>query len=446
MPRQIRLNAFDMACVGHIQQGLWTHPRDTSLHYNRLEHWTSLARTLERGLFDGLFLADVLGIYDVHGGSPDAALRHAVQVPLLDPALLVPAMAAATTHLGFGITCNLAYEQPFLFARRMSTLDHLTNGRIGWNIVTGYLDSAARAMGFSRQMAHDDRYDLADEYMDVVYGLWEGSWAGDAVRADRVGGTYADPARVRRVRHEGAQFQMDAIHLCEPSPQRTPVLYQAGSSERGRRFAGQHAECVFVNGGAKPAVAKLVADLRARAAPRPVQVLVGATVIVGRSEREARELLEEYRRHASVEGALAHASASLGIDFDRYGLDEPIEAGPGQAIQSNVEAMKRAAGPVFTKRRLIDQFVLGSRQPPIVGSAEQVADGLMAWAEEADVDGFNLSRTVMPEGLEGFVELVVPLLQERGAYKQAYAPGTYREKLFGAGPLLSAPHPAAAHR
>jgi len=446
MPRQIRLNAFDMACVGHIQQGLWTHPRDTSLHYNRLDHWTSLARTLERGLFDGLFLADVLGIYDVHGGSPDAALRHAVQVPLLDPALLVPAMAAATTHLGFGITCNLAYEQPFLFARRMSTLDHLTNGRIGWNIVTGYLDSAARAMGFSRQMAHDDRYDLADEYMDVVYGLWEGSWAGDAVRADRAGGTYADPARVRRVRHEGAQFQMDAIHLCEPSPQRTPVLYQAGSSERGRRFAGQHAECVFVNGGAKPAVAKLVADLRARAAPRPVQVLVGATVIVGRNEREARDLLEEYRRHASIEGALAHASASLGIDFDRYGLDEPIEAGPGQAIQSNVEAMKRAAGPVFTKRRLIDQFVLGSRQPPIVGSAEQVADALMAWVEEADVDGFNLSRTVMPEGLESFVELVVPLLQERGAYKPAYAPGTYREKLFGAGPLLSAPHPAAAHR
>ncbi|MBI0434733.1 LLM class flavin-dependent oxidoreductase [Roseomonas sp. KE0001] len=446
MSRQIRLNAFDMACLGHIQQGLWTHPRDNSLGYNRLEHWVDLARTLEAGLFDGLFLADVLGIYDVLGGGPEAALRGAVQVPLLDPAMLVPAMAAATTHLGFGITCNLAYEPPFLFARRMSTLDHLTRGRVGWNIVTGYLDSAARAMGLARQMAHDDRYDLAEEYMEVVYRLWEGSWAGDAVRADRAAGLYADPARVRRVRHAGPQYQLDAIHLCEPSPQRTPLLYQAGASDRGRAFAARHAECVFLNGGPKPQVAALVADLRARAAPRPIQVLVGATVIVGATEAEARDLLEEYRRHASVEGALAHAAASLGIDFDRYGMDEPIEAGGSQAIQSNVTAMRQAAGAVLTKRRLIDQFVLGSRQPPIVGSATQVAEALLAWVAEADVDGFNLSRTVMPEGLERFVRLVVPILQERGAYKTGYAPGTYREKLFGAGPLLAPPHPAAGLR
>lgn len=446
MSRQIRLNAFDMACLGHIQQGLWTHPRDNSLGYNRLEHWVDLARTLEAGLFDGLFLADVLGIYDVLGGGPEAALRGAVQVPLLDPAMLVPAMAAATTHLGFGITCNLAYEPPFLFARRMSTLDHLTRGRVGWNIVTGYLDSAARAMGLARQMAHDDRYDLAEEYMEVVYRLWEGSWAGDAVRADRAAGLYADPAWVRRVRHAGPQYQLDAIHLCEPSPQRTPLLYQAGASDRGRAFAARHAECVFLNGGPKPQVAALVADLRARAAPRPIQVLVGATVIVGATEAEARDLLEDYRRHASVEGALAHAAASLGIDFDRYGMDEPIEAGGSQAIQSNVTAMRQAAGAVLTKRRLIDQFVLGSRQPPIVGSATQVAEALLAWVAEADVDGFNLSRTVMPEGLERFVRLVVPILQERGAYKTGYAPGTYREKLFGAGPLLAPPHPAAGLR
>lgn len=444
--RQIVLNAFDMACVGHIQQGMWTHPRDRSTDYLRLDHWMRLAQTLERGLFDGLFLADVLGIYDVYGGSPDASLRGAVQVPLLDPMLLVPAMASVTRHLGFGITCNLAYEAPYLFARRFSTLDHLTQGRAGWNIVTGYLDSAARAMGMASQMAHDDRYDLADEYMELVYKLWEGSWADDAVRADRAEGVYADPARVRRVRHEGAQYRLDAPHLVEPSPQRTPVLFQAGASDRGRRFAARHAECVFVNGGAKPAVAQLVADLRARAAERPLKVLVGATLVVGRTEAEARDLLEDYRRHASVEGALAHASASLGIDFARYGMDEPIEAGPTQAIQSNVEAAKRAAGPVWTKRKLIDQFVLGSRQPPIVGSAEQVAETLIRWVEEADVDGFNLSRTVVPECLEAVVERVVPVLQERGAFKHAYAPGTFREKLFGAGPRLDVPHPAAGYR
>ena len=265
----IRLNAFDMATPGHIQQGMWTHPRDNSAGYASLEHWTSLARLLERGLFDGLFLADVLGVYDVHGGTPDAALRGGVQAPLLDPLMLVPAMAAVTTHLGFGVTCNLAYEPPYLFARRMSTLDHLTNGRIGWNIVTGYLDSAARALGYDAQMLHDDRYDLADEYMEAVYALWEGSWADDAVRRDRAGAIYTNPARVRLVRHHGRQYRMEAIHLCEPSPQRTPVLYQAGASERGRRFAGTHAECVFVNGSSPAVVAALAADLRARAAPRP---------------------------------------------------------------------------------------------------------------------------------------------------------------------------------
>jgi len=166
--REIRLNAFDMATPGHIQQGMWTHPRDNSAGYARLDHWIDLARRLERGFFDGLFLADVLGIYDVQGGGPEAALRGGVQVPLLDPLMLVPAMAAATTHLGFGVTANTAYEPPYLFARRMSTLDHLTHGRIGWNIVTGYLDSAARALGYDAQMKHDDRYDLADEYMDAV--------------------------------------------------------------------------------------------------------------------------------------------------------------------------------------------------------------------------------------------------------------------------------------
>jgi FMN-dependent oxidoreductase (nitrilotriacetate monooxygenase family) len=435
-----------MACIGHIQQGMWTHPRDRSAEYLSLDYWMGLARLLEEGLFDGLFLADVLGIYDVHGGNGDAAIRNAVQVPLLDPMLIVPAMAAATRNLGFGVTCNLAWESPALMARRFSTLDHLTKGRIGWNIVTGYLDSAARAMGLDRQMAHDDRYDLADEYMEILYRLWEESWAADAVKRDRARGIYADPARVKRIRHEGRQYRLDAPHLVEPSPQRTPVLYQAGASDRGRGFAAQHAECVFLNGGPKPHVAKLVADLRARAAPRPIRVFVGATLIIGRTRAEAEAKLADYRQHASIEGALAHASASLGIDLARFDLDEELpEAGQSQAIRSNVEAL-RAAAPRATKRALMDRMVLGSRQPPIIGSVDEVAEELIAWMDQADVDGFNLSRTVTPECLEDVVRLLVPALQERGRYKRAYTPGTYREKLFGSGPLLAAPHPAAGWR
>ncbi|HUC18547.1 MAG TPA: LLM class flavin-dependent oxidoreductase [Acetobacteraceae bacterium] len=446
MSREIRLNAFEMATPGHIQQGMWTHSRDHSAEYRSLDHWVELARLLERGLFDGIFLADVLGVYDVYEGAPDAALRGAVQVPLLDPMLLVPAMAQATRHLGFGVTCNLAFEPPWLFARRMASLDHLTLGRMGWNVVTGYLDSAARAMGFAGQMAHDDRYELAEEYMELMYALWEGGFEDGAVHADRASGIYTDPARVHRVRHQGRQWALDAVPLWEPSPQRTPVLYQAGASDRGRAFAARHAECVFLNPSSKENVARLVADIRARAAPRPVLAFVGATVIVGRTTREAQDLLADYRRHASIEAALAHASASLGIDFSHYGLDDPIEVGPGNAIRSNIEALQKTAGLHWTKRKLIDQLVLGARQKPIVGAPQEVADELQFWVDEAGVDGFNLSRTVVPECFESFIELVIPILQERGLYKRRYVPGTYREKLFARGRRLAPPHPAAIRR
>ena len=157
-------------------------------------------------------------------------------------------------------------------------------------------------------------------------------------------------------------------------------------------------------------------------------------------------MLEDYRRHASARGALAHAAASLGVDFDRFGMDDPVDATSSQAVRSNLEAMTTAFGPGWTKRHLLDRFILGSRQLPIVGSAEQVADALMEWVDIADVDGFNLSRTVMPECLEGFIDRVVPVLQQRGVFKTAYAPGTYRQKIFGAGDRLPASPPAAAER
>ncbi|MBG9386664.1 LLM class flavin-dependent oxidoreductase [Caenimonas aquaedulcis] len=450
MPRQLHINAFDMACVGHIQQGLWTHPRDQSTRYADIHYWTEYAKRLEKGLFDGIFFADVVGVYDVMGASPDAAVRHAVQVPVNDPMMLIPAMAAATTHLGFGVTANLTYEQPFLFARRMSTLDHLTQGRIGWNIVTGYLDSAARAAGLSGQMAHDDRYDLADEYMQLVYRLWEGSWDDGAVLRDKASGVYADPSRVRVIHHHGKQYKVDAMHLSEPSPQRTPVLYQAGASARGTRFAATHAECVFLNGQAQPAVRKIVDGIRAQAVEqgrdaRDVKMFLGATIVTGRTEAEARDKFEDYRRYASSEAALVHAAASMGIDFSKYDLDEPVETGKSQAIVSNVEAMTRSAGPQWTRRKLLEQMVLGSRQAPWVGSADRIADMLVEWSEAADVDGFNLSRTVVPECFDDFIELVVPRLQARGAYKTRYTQGTLRGKLFGHD-RLPATHAAAPAR
>jgi long-chain alkane monooxygenase len=183
-----------------------------------------------------------------------------------DPVLLIPAMAQATEHLGFGVTSTLSYEPPYPFARRMSTLDHLTKGRAGWNVVTGYLESAAAGMGLKAQPRHEERYALAEEYMEVVYRLWEGSWEEGAVRRDRDARVFADPDKIHRVHYDGKFYRIDAMHLCEPSPQRTPVLYQAGASSSGREFASKHAECVFIKGWSRRRSPIFAAALRSMAA------------------------------------------------------------------------------------------------------------------------------------------------------------------------------------
>jgi FMN-dependent oxidoreductase (nitrilotriacetate monooxygenase family) len=452
MAKEIRLNAFDMSCVGHIAHGIWSHPRDQSFRYTDLDYWTQLARTLERGLFDGLFLADVVGVYDVYGNSPDAALRNAAQVPVTDPLLLVPAMAQATKHLGFGVTCNVSYEVPYLFARRMSTLDHLTKGRIAWNIVTGYLDSAARAMGQPALAAHDSRYDTADDFMEVVYKLWEGSWEDGAVLRDKASGIYADPAKVHSVQHEGPHFRMQGVHLAEPSPQRTPVLYQAGSSTRGRAFAARHAECIFVSGGSKTIVAENVRDVRRRAAamgrdPADILAFISACVIVAPTEAEAKAKATDYSRYRSIEGGLVHMAGGTGLDYAKFDLDEPIRSTETNAMKSSLETITTRSEKVWTPRQLAEQYGLGGRTQPIIGDPGQVADIMQAWMEETDIDGFNLSRTVMPECIEDFVDLVVPELQRRGIYKRDYGQGSYRAKLRGdSQDRLPASHPAAGHR
>ena len=447
--KKILLNAFNMNCVGHINHGLWTHPRDTSSQYKTIEYWTELAKLLERGLFDGLFLADIVGGYDVYQQSVDVPLKESIQLPVNDPLLLVSAMAAVTQHLGFGLTANLTYEPPYLFARRLSTLDHLSRGRVGWNIVTGYLDSAAKAMGLDEQPEHDRRYDQADEYLEVLYKLWEGSWEDGAVINDREQRVYARPDKVHKVRHQGEFYKVEGYHLCEPSPQRTPVLFQAGASERGLGFAGQHAECVFISGQNKAATRAQVDKVRAAAVvagrdPQAIKVFMGITVIVAATEEQARAKHAEYLRHASAEAGVAHFSSSTGIDFSAYELDEPIQYVKSNAIQS---ATRNLQSNDWTRRRLLDQHALGGRYITLVGSPEQVADALESWIAETGLDGFNLARTVTPESYEDFIDLVIPELQQRGSYKTAYDSGSLREKLFPAGTAhLPAEHPGASYR
>lgn len=440
--KQIRLNAFNMNCVGHIHHGLWKHPRDNSVDYTKPAYWTELAQLLERGLFDSVFLADIVGVYDVLGGGIDVTAREAVQLPVNDPTYVVPIMAQATKHLGFGVTANLAYEHPYLFARRMATLDHLTDGRVAWNIVTGYLDSAARAVGLKQQFDHDDRYDRGDDFMDAFYKLLEGSWEDGAVRADRAGGVYADPARIHRVWHEGPYYKVDGVYnLTAPSAQRTPVLFQAGASQRGNAFAARHAECVFTGGPDRPTLARIVANIRslAVAAGRQaddIKVFSGLTVVTDRSASAARDKYEDYKRYASAEGALAHMVSGMGVDVERFGLDEEITEDKLEALYPNrLRRVGEARGRRFpegtTRRTLLAARGFGAQQGALVGTPSQVADEIEKLVAETDLDGFNLTRTVAPESYRDFIDLIVPELQTRGLYKTAYAQGTLRQKLFG---------------
>ena len=448
-PKRLSLNAFSMNCVSHIQQGLWVRDDTRQLEYATLDPWIELAKILEAGCFDALFLADVVGLYDTYLGGAETSIREGMQVPVNDPMLLIPAMAAVTEHLGFAFTGSILQTHPFTFARQVSTLDHLTRGRIAWNIVTSYLPNAAASLGLGDLPSHDGRYDQADEYLDVVYKLWEASWEDDAVLADRKRGIYADPAKVHAINHVGPHYEVAGPHLCEPSPQRTPLLFQAGSSERGREFAAKHAECVFVI-TTREALARgkgVVPDIRVRAArngrnPDDIRFYQGLSTVVGGTEAEAQAKAAEYREQLSSEAALAHLSGSIGVDLGAIDPDRPLETFDSQAMQGAVKSMLESAAPgTRTFRDLARARMAGNF---LVGSAEQVADALQSWSE-AGIDGFNLVYSVTPGTFVDFIDGVVPILQDRGLVQRDYAPGPLRQRLFGE-PRLPARHPAGQLR
>lgn len=447
-PKKIILNAFDMNSVGHINHGLWTHPRDQSHRFNELSYWTELAQTLEQGLFDGLFIADITGVYDVYQNSIDLTLKESIQLPSHDPSTLVSAMAAATQHLGFGVTVNLSYENPYQFARRFASLDHLTQGRIGWNIVTGYLDSAERLVGQKGLKEHDLRYAQAEEFLELCYKFWEGSWENDAVLKDKAQRIFTDPAKVHAIQHQGQFYQSQGVFQVSPSPQRTPVLYQAGASPRGLAFATQHAEGIFIGGDRPEKIKQQVDKIRALAVAQGrdannVKIFVGITVVTAETDALAQEKLAEYIRYASPEAGLAHYSSSVGIDLSKFADDEAI---PYQKTNSIASVNQKFKEQTITRNDLKAQHVLGGRYPLIIGSGAAVAEQLIRWIDETGIDGFNLTRTVAPESHQDFIRYVIPELQQRGRYKTSYSEGSLRHKLFQQGDHLADHHPVQKFR
>ena len=447
-PKHILLNAFDMNCVGHINHGLWTHPRDESHRFNELSYWTDLAKTLEQGLFDGLFIADITGVYDVYQGNIDLTLKESIQLPSHDPSTLVSAMAAVTEHLGFGVTVNLSYEAPYQFARRFASLDHLTQGRIGWNMVTGYLDSAERLIGQKALKDHDLRYEQAEEFLELCYKFWEGSWEDDAVEKDKEKRVFSNPAKVHPIKHDGKFYQSEGVFQVSPSVQRTPVLYQAGASPRGLAFATNHAEAMFIGADRPEKIKQQVIQIRTLTTEQgrdadAIKLFVGISVVSAETDELAQEKLAEYIRYASPEAGLAHFSSSIGIDLSQFASDEAI---PYKKTNSIVSVNSKFKEQKITPNDLKAQLQLGGRYPMFVGSGATVAKALIELLDETGIDGFNLTRTVAPESHQDFIRYVIPELQKLGRYKTAYSNGSLRNKLFQQGDRLDATHPADQYR
>ena len=439
----IHLNAFTQCTPTSQQIGQWKNPKDKmSRGYVDLEYWTDLARILERGCFDALFLADIHGIYDTYAGSRDAALRHAVQTPGVDPMLLISAMALVTKNLGFASTYSTTYHAPYECARAFASLDHFTKGRVGWNVVTSYVKNA-EYNGLGVMLPHDERYERAEEYMDVVYQLLEASWEDDAVVRDIANDVHTDPSRVHSIDYVGKYFSVEGPLMCEPSIQRTPVLYQAGGSPRGLQFGAKHAEAIFFTGSATPpGVREKVDSFRELVAsygrdPNSVKLLQPITTVVGETEADAKRKHEDTLQYASPEGQLALFGGWTGIDLAGYDPDTPL----GEVDSEGMRA---------TARRMRGQTVrdlLNSRlQSRIVGDPAQVVDK-MEELVECGVDGFIMSPVIYPQSYIDTVDMIVPELQRRGLFRREYETETLREHYFGKGMQRTrSDHPSARFR
>jgi FMN-dependent oxidoreductase (nitrilotriacetate monooxygenase family) len=426
-------------------EGLWRHPEDrTSSGYRSLDYWIAIARKLETACIDALFFADIHGVYDVYRGSWRPALEHAVQTPSIDPVLVIAALAAATEGLGFSVTYSTTYHVPYECARLFSSLDHLTNGRIGWNIVTSYLRSAS-ANGLGDYLSHDERYNRADEYIEVCRALWERSWEPGAIVRDAAADVFTDSARIHEIGHQGHWFSVRGPHQCEPSPQRTPVLYQAGASQRGSAFAAKHAEVIFATLPDAQTGADYVRAVHREAEkcnrdPRQIKMLQSAFVLTASTRRDVRTKIDQFCALTSPEGEIAKFCGWMGFDLAAYPDTTPIQEIAIEASQSIRDFLKRhdstrewTVGDIRTIAQL-------SRRPHrrtgwLLGIPQQIADQMEEYCAQTGVDGFMLIPCPPFSGIDDICDLVVPELQRRGKFRRKYGPRgeTLRERYFGSG-------------
>jgi FMN-dependent oxidoreductase (nitrilotriacetate monooxygenase family) len=432
--RPIHLAQFLVHGPSYHSLAMWRHPKTDWRRYpwQRPELYQHIARTCERGKFDMVFFADLNYISDTYQGSLAPALRYAAQAPEHDPIPLLSFMAAVTERIGVAATFSTSHQHPFYAARLWATLDHLTQGRAAWNVVTSINHNQSANYGEAREDA-DTRYDKAHEYIQVCRELWQ-SWDEDAVVLDKANAVFADAAKVRRIEHEGRFFRSRGPLNVVRSPQCGPAILQAGTSAKGRDFAARYADAIFAIQPRAEDAAAYYASIKGRMAelgrdPNECKILFGAQPILGASEAEAKERQDEHNALVPLEAGLTILSAHVDFDLAKLPLDTAMATRTEPELQRMKTRFVRGDGSSLTLAEVAQRHGQSVGLPQFVGTPESVADQLEAFVDAAGGDGFMLSAIHTPGAIEEFVDLVVPELQRRGRFRTEYAGLTQREHL-----------------
>ncbi|RKR75230.1 NtaA/DmoA family FMN-dependent monooxygenase [Frondihabitans australicus] len=451
MTKQIILGAFEELTPNFIGNS-WSHERSDTRDFATLEYWQTMVRELDAGGFDFLFLAEALG-YPMSGEDvPEVVLREAVQFPVHDPMTLISGLAATVDRLGFVVTASTTSQHPYLNARAFTSLDHLTGGRIAWNIVTSDNQVALVKLLGQTLTPHDERYRRADEFVELSLKLWEDAWDDDAIVYDKTTRTFTDPSKVHRIRHDGHYFQLDGYYPSTPSVQRTPALLQAGTSSAGRAFAAKYAECVFISDRDPELAARNVKSLRELAAangrePGTPRVLTDVSIVLGDTEEEAWRLRAELDATPSRESGAALFMGWSGVDLMKFDPDQTLADVSTEVGQATL-AIFQNGDESPTVGEILDGIATSIGGPRATGTPEQVADQLQAIVDTTDVDGFLVQHTYGgPHGYRDFIDRVMPLLRDRGMLPQEPREGSMRERLTASdSPRLPLSHPGRANQ
>ena len=414
--------------------GMWRHPKTISsgFKWDKPELYQHIARVCERGLFDTVFFADLNYIADTYKGAMAASLMHATQAPEHDPIPLLSFMAAATKKIGVASTFSVSHSHPFYAARLWATLDHLTNGRAGWNVVTSINSNQAANYGEERQST-DNRYDRAHEFMEVCQKLWN-SWDVDAVKMDHENGIFADPEKVNRIEHTGKFFKSRGPLNVTRSPQNGPAIFQAGTSPKGQDFAVKYADAIFAIQPRPEDAANYFNSIKSQMTdigrdPDACKILFGMQPIIGSSEAEAREKQEEHNALVPLEGGMAILSAHLDFDLSKIPADALMSERNEPELYRMRTRFHKIDGTPMTVAETAARHGQSVSLPQFVGTPQGIADQMEAFINVAGGDGFMLTAIHSPGAIEEFVDLVVPELQKRGIYRKEYKGNTQREIL-----------------